>query len=90
MMTLNTLIEKLTELRTAISGDTPVVFSFNGCTESGTFMNVTEVVNEPYFFPTNEEFYLVRDYIPAPGDVIRPLVHISSNGDPFIINSLKG
>lgn len=85
-MTLDKMIAELTELRKSVGGDTPVVFSFNGSVESGTFLNISEVRNEPYFIADGQEFYLSSEYEPEEGDTIRPLVHLFSNRDHFTVD----
>ena len=82
-MTIDTLIEQLTKLKATVGGDAPVVLSFNGIMQSGTFLNITEVKNEPYFLPTDDEFCLVSDYVTEEGDEIHPMVHLFSNRDVF-------
>ena len=82
-MKLDTLIEELIELRNTVGGEVPVVFSFNGCVESGTFLNITEVQSKPYFICKDEGFCLVEDYDLEAEDEPKPMIHLFSNRDHF-------
>lgn len=87
MKTIDELIGDLTKLKNELGGNTEVLFSFNGCTESGELLRISEVEVTGFFTDPNDpngEIYQLGDYEPDPGDQIKKYVNIYSNREKFV------
>jgi len=82
-MSINDLIEKLNKLKIELGGETEVLMSFNGCTNSWEFLNITEVDTTGFFLDSEGEVYHLGDYEPEVGDKVKKMVNLYSNRDKF-------
>lgn len=87
MKTIDELITELVKLKSELGGNTEVLFSFNGCTNSGELLRITEVTTTGFFTDPNDnngDIYQLDEYEPNPGDLIKKYVHLRSDRDPFV------
>lgn len=82
-MNIDQLIDKLNTLKAELGGNTEVLMSFNGCTDSGELLKITEVGTTGFFLTPEDEVYWLDDYEPELGDKIKKMVNLYSNRNKF-------
>lgn len=85
-MNIDNLIDKLSQLKTELGGDTEVLMSFNGVTDSGELLRISEVGITGFFIDPKDpdEIYEVGEYTPEPGDKVKKMVNLFSNRNKFV------
>lgn len=89
-MNIDELIVKLIQLKIELGGNTEVLMSFNGCTNSGELLRISEVNITGFFTNPKDpegEVYDLDSYQPEPGDKIVKMVNLFSNRDKFVDGS---
>jgi hypothetical protein len=83
MKTIDELIDELQQFKSRLGGNTEVVFSFNGCTESGELLSITNVEIGGHFMSSDGNIYNMSGFVPNSGDKIEEVINIYSNREKY-------
>ena len=82
MKTIDETINELTKLKKKLGGNSTVVFSFNGGTESGELCGISKIDVLGYFYD-KDDLLFTCDYEPNVNDKVTNVVRIYSDREKY-------